>query len=1849
MKHIFLTILLTFIFSIMAAQNTQPDFAYPQEVSAAAQKELKTALKKGDGRGVVNSLINYSVAQRLIDKDSAPESIKCIEKIIQKEKDPCTRALLNTVLIDLYLDIYTSNNHKYNNRKVKSQPLPDDIFKWNGEQFQQKILSLSQDATSNSEALKLSKLSEYSSIIKLDNLTEVFYPTLYDFVARRCINIVDKMQVQSAKIDHSLLCKFEEFQHLEFDEANPYNQFILSTYQNLLKFHSNHPAPFISCQLDCYKFIDQHATNPQSSESRNLTSLLQDLYQQYIDSEYSAEILLALDGHAKDTWLYNAITDHINRFPLYERNSCLRNVLDKISQQTINITTKNIIAPGDTLDISIKNQNTKKFTLYLYRLPDNGRVYYSSYYIEKGSKDKPTLVLSKEINTDSVVPFSIEQNIQLTIDQAGYYYLSTDLKDDGSNYHKVIHCSNLALLSTKFNDEFWASVVNPKTGKPVKNADLLIVDKDFPTDKVASTDINGHAKIDQTSVHIVAVKDGNMSNYQDFTNWDQSDKTKKNITGKCLTDLAVYHPGDIVNWTAIIYNASSKPSLRQNARITATIHNPNNQLVETVKLTTDEWGRVNSSFSIPTDGLTGSWRITLKSGTKTLSLSSFTVSDYKLPTFYAEFTSTEKNSPSKGDITLTGKVSTYSGIPVANAKTLVNIKSSSRWSWRIFDNDAPLYSTETTTDNEGLFSITIAADMLESVDIPHRYFSALATVTSEIGENQTAKTFFTTGKPWEISENISTNSLIKADNTLHLNVKVADENENIVATYLNYKITDTENKTTYLSGQIHTANPQIDASSLPSGKYNLTFATPNNELADTVFARDIILYRENDAMPPVETSLWVPLTDINIESDTQSTEIICGTSFDNSYIDMIVYTENNILSRKWLNLNAGNHNIKIDTPIAENNIQVSFIIIHNYKCDSQHISINRKDNNSEITIKTEVFRDKITPCVAETWKFTVTNMSGEGIKSAILFDMYNKALDKIKSHTFNFSPCIRLSDPLKFDSFRESDIYLHICEPYDFHGLCNNVMAPVFSAYEDHFNPGFALFAEEMDMVCYNIKTSNRLGLPSPSGYNAEEPDDENIPSNIDPSIYRPSEIALAFFEPNLVTDEQGKLTYTFTVPNANTTWSFNAVAYTDRLATAHMNCDVVANKPIMVQPNLPRFLRTGDKAVIKAAIQNNTDEVQTTVTTIEIFNLANNEVLSQWQFTDTIDAMQSAINDIVVDAPFDMSMLGYRIKSTNGTFTDGEQAVISILPSATPVIEADNFYMSPQSHRKEIEMGIIPDNARTTLQFCENPIWYCVTALPGMRNSESTSANSAIAAIYSAAIADGIMRNNPNIASALHQWIKSDNRDSTLTSMLERNQDLKTVLLNATPWMMDAHSDSERMARLALLFDKKEIRRVYHENITLLGQLQNADGGWRWIKQSNITSTWTTLNVLVMCGHMKKLGYLPDNQPFNTMIEKAVKYIDDLYARQYAKYPKANTDYTRYVYVRDYFDDIKQSTAAARVTAATVQALLSDWKGYSILGKSIAALILNNHSYSNTARQVLNSLRQYSRYTPDNGMWWPSVDYDSTIDKVGITAIALDAFNAIEPKCEDIDRIRQWLILQKNATDWGNSVNTTLAIHSIISTGTKWTTPARGVEIALDGTEISTSKFETATGYIRTDISAHSPSGKTLAIAKPASTPAWGAIFRQFTQAMAHVDASACDALSIDKQLYRQVATPNGTTWEKADSISLGDVVKVALTIKANRDLDYVTIIDDRAACFEPVEQLPQPIFTEGIYFYRENRDAATNIFVDHLPKGTYIISYELNVNNIGSYSSGIAKIQSQYAPNITAHSAGSSISISR
>ncbi len=1812
-------------FSAVTFGQAMPDFAYPQNVTKEAEKELNVALNTDDGNAIVSSLVKISLAQNAISTDNLPNIITRIETIRNAEKDRCTQALLNLLLIDIYTSIYSQDRWKYDSRELPLEPLATDYNEWSAEQFKHKILLLCDSALIDAATIKATSLKNYESLLTTDRETFIFYPTLYDFIARHIIERLKDIQSDVALPDMWLV-SHDAFTQLDFQYTTSIVQHILNIYKDLLEFHASQDAPFIDCDIDRITYLNTYTSKSGALNNERCIDILKALYDEKNGSEYAAETLIAIYNLTQQDWLYEEIEHRLKTYPAYFNNCRLENIISLMSKQDVQLSAQGTVIPNDTMQVKAHNRNTTDYTINIYRIPFTEEDYYKSQNYCYSKTNPPTLLQSIPITCHSQkILFTNDTVIDIAFDTPGIYSIVPMIEGNepfhDGEYINTIHCTTQNIILSGYDNDIKTWVVNPLTGAPVEDAQITTINN-----RIFSKVGDDFYAYPQSQSRV----------------WSYGNHSVR-CTANIYTDLSIYHPGDTINWCAIIYahtDSINENKIVADTEIKATLIDANNQIIDSLTCATDAFGRIDGAFIIPSEGLTGLYTIRLnqeKYSGSTQMYQQIMVSDYKLPTFFVEIPEIIEGEPTNGAVTLHGKVETYSGFALANIEITANISVMRRLYWRWNRNsNTPFYSLTTKTDENGTFTIELPAELFDNAPIRNGIFSCQVTAISSTNESQETVITFTPGTAYIITAALK--NAIDVQRPTKLDVKVTNSANKPIDTMVNYQVE--KGDTIIKSGDFPTNSPIVDWTDVPSGKYRIVFFLNDKELAETEYAENVVLYRPTDKLPPINSPIWVPQEEYIIESGNK-VDIMYGVTNPDSHILYTLWDGKQIYEQQWIVSSPGIKSLAVTLPDSIDAATVTLQATSNYQSECHNIKVKTRNPIKGIILTAESFRDKITPGDNERWTFRVNDVSGKGIASAMIFDMYAKSLDNLRTSQWGFAT---LNTPKSYQTNSSYPLFKKETSSTLKLNECTSWTRPTINTYgQSYSQPTINI------LLTRNVSQLNATATLDQAEGNGELSDADTSTETTDEDenanfSYRPTEMPLAFFQPMLTTDEDGQLTFSFTVPNANTTWRFNAIAYTAELLSSVFASDVMANKPVMVQSNMPRYLRSGDNAIIKASIMNNSDSASVISTVVEIYDPANGEIIKRQEQSDHIDSGKSTVVAIEINAPSDITMLGYRIKSSSAAFADGEQTIIPVLPSSTPVIEAHPFYLTADSTTYAVTLPEMPLDTRVTLQFCENPTWYVVTALPGLRADDANTSLSAATAIFSAAIAEGIIKDNPSIRLALTQWQESDKNDSTLMSMLERNSDLKTMLLNATPWMMDARSDTERMARLALLFDKKEIATTYSHNISLLAKLQCQDGGWSWISGTATSSKWCTLKILGMMGRLNQLGYLPEDKQLWEIITKAISYIDNETASQYAKSPKGN--YTDYVVVRDYFPEIGQPTAAREATNATVQRLISDWKKQDVANKAVAAVILNNHQYKTTAKEILRSLREYSQSTPSHGRWWPSMDNCPT-GKIGATATALDAFNAIEPNCNEIDQIRQWLILQKEANDWGTSVTTSNVIASILNTGTQWTRNAQGCVITLGGNEITPNNIEKVTGYFRSDISSMNPSKARLTIDKAGSYPSWGAIYCQYHENMGVVEPASSEAISIAKQIYRQVPTAEGEKWVVADSLTTGDRVKVELIIKATRDIDYATIIDERAACFEPVEQLPAPIFTEGIYFYRENRDAATNIFVTHLPKGTYMLSYELFVNNAGEYSSGIASIQSQYAPQITAHSAGNIITI--
>ena len=1917
-----------------SATTTAPDFAFPTKVSEQSLTTLHQAIRKSDCPAAIRSLIDYTLARNAVSSDDPSQAIAFIDSVGESMDGPA-RIMTDLLVMRLYSDVYRSSMWTYNNRTLPLTPLPENCLEWSGSQFRHKLLNLGEKILASSEELAKVPLKTYSKVITSDRLTYVYYPTLWDFAASQ---IVQTLSSYINGANDSLYALVDD------------------TYTAVIKASANHTAPLINASLNQAEFRSNYNSSDLSSRVKSMEAL----YDRFSKSEYSGDIILALSHLTDGTQqanrrIYDLINSHIKAFPSYYGNNALRNRLHELSRPGVQASVPSACAPGQPVKVRLNVSNASSVGLAVYEITSPTVI--TGSWVELNRQPSKRLVRRITQQFDTKVPFDTTVTVTLpALPHIGYYAVAPELPgvtiDGGNSSVPLLHCTRTALgyLSISSGSmPVMAVGIDPLTGAPLAEATVNIIDSGSKTSTqshrlipVGSTDGEGFMLLsgNNTNNDTSAKRSGNSGNSCDYllTKGDDhygvplwinprnyQSAVRQNVSGEIFTSLAIVHPGDTVGVAAVAYTYGPEGRrVMAHTPMKIVLRDVNGNAVDTLRATSDAFGRIHGRFDIPRGQLTGNYSLILsrdgaKDGDTSLSTNiaygSLMVSDYKLPTFKVEIEKVLQGTPSKGDVTLTGRIVTYSGFGLGDATAEMRLSvNRSFWWWRGGDVQE-VAAMPVALNADGTFTLTVDSATLARSPYRQGSYTAEITAVSPAGETQSATKRFAIGEAYTIRADIP--ATIEASSPIHLNVSVIDAEDNPVETTLRYAIVNTASGISYgteayaatdtvAQGSFSTSDPIVDLTHVAPGTYSIILI-PTGKIADACekeTSGNVAIYRRGVNISPSRDMLWI--ADRNLTATPGETvDITFGMPQREEgvyHVLCILSANDSIIQRRWMEATPGFNTLTVQMPQALS-AEIILCSTSDYVNARTDVTLTSPAMRRSLRVERESFRDKLMPGGPERWTLRILDATpatgsstGEvatGVKSAVMARMYNQALDALtasslwqlspRSYTPSApswrSPSIgstlypslygKISylrtTPLvqpEFDTYGRSlyyrghTLYIRGSRSVKSSLTSNAVMT------EDAIDDEVMTMSVMVDYKMAKAEASapmmtggkaagitvNETEAEVTEEDNGNTQDDTHDIQGNDTFDYRDSEVPLAFFRPTLASDPDGAVTISFTTPNANARWCFDLLAWTEEMITGSMSADVVSSKPIMVQPNLPRFLRTGDKVTLKAMVMSNSTDTCNVTTVIEIFDPTTlSHIGLPVTNVATIAPGSSATVAMEVEVPAGIRMIGYRVRSKAGEFTDGEQTVIPVLPSSQPVVETEPFYLAPGNEDFTMKIPDIDKKSiketKVTLQYCNNPAWYVITALPGIAPEQPTTATDAAVTLMSSAIARGIVRKYPAIGEALRQWKESDRTDSTLVSMLERNQDLKTLLLQETPWMSQAASDTERMARLVLLTDSKRCDESIRSCIDLLSKLLTPEGAWSWSSSFTRPSEWVTYTVLRSIGRIKELGFMPDDSRLTDMVRSAVAYCDREIVKTYSQNPDGV--YTGYVTMCDMFPDVAQSSEARKVSDRTVQYIIGHWRNYDIAAKASASRILSRHGYTSTAKEVIASILDYAVTTPQGAIWWPSAN-GGALGQLTCAADVLDALTVVDAKSSDIDRIRQWLVLQKEARNWGSGTVATNVIASFItstpSEASSWLTTGSDYDtrITLGRHKVKFTPEDKTLGYMRTDISSLHPSGATLRIRREAAGhgPAWGAVISQFEALMDSIAPEACDAVSITKRI---------TSLSGNSRVQTGDKVRVQLIIHVNEPMDYVAITDERAACLEPVEQLPGYIYSEGLSFYRENRDASTRIFIDHLPRGIYILIYDMYAAQAGRFASGVATLQSQYAPALSAHSASSPLTV--
>ena len=999
----------------------------------------------------------------------------------------------------------------------------------------------------------------------------------------------------------------------------------------------------------------------------------------------------------------------------------------------------------------------------------------------------------------------------------------------------------------------------------------------------------------------------------------------------------------------------------------------------------------------------------------------------------------------------------------------------------------------------------------------------------------------------------------------------------------------------------------------------------------------------------------------------------------------VLYEINNgdiLIDRQWINLSRSQKNIQI--PVMEDyrgDFSIKVMAIRDNRFYSQTKTIKVPFENKKLNLKLETFRDYLSPGAEEEWKLVISGPNGEKATAEILASMYDASLDKFMSNNWEMSlynskrQNNRWGSSLFGTNTSRVDRWIHM-EDYDIPKKSYPEID--WFGYEFYGRSGI-MFAQDMAMKSSRVEEVVMESEPSSAATSDEE--DEIANEEIEEVIEEENNNAMplrtnfsetAFFYPDLKTDAEGNTIISFKTPDALTEWKFMALAHTKDLKTGHLVENIKARKELMVLPNVPRFVRQGDEINFTTKIVNFTENDIVTDVSIEFFDGISLKTValvnSDSEQSLSIGANSNGKLSWQLKIPYDVQMLSYRIKASTENFTDGEERSFPVLTNRILVTETMPMFLNP-NEKKTYNFSSLVDkteksnsirNYKYTVELTSNPVWYAIQALPYLSENKNRSTLSTFNKYYSNTVSSFIVNSNPKIKKVFENW-KQYSPDSFLSN-LQKNTELKNAVLEATPWVLESEDETEQKRRIGVLFDINRLS--LEKNLTLekLNASQLQSGAWPWFDGMRADKYSTQKIVLGFAKlHDKNIIHLNDDRVRARIVKRAVNYLDEELVAAYTKLKKLhpesmrnnnlNSSEIQYLYLRALL--ISEYPIKAKHQEAfnyyTLQAK-KFWLNKNEYLQAMIAISINRLGYRNEAEAIVRSLKERALHSDEMGTYWRQERgwnwYQAPVET---QSMLIELFSEIDKEDKIIDQMKVWLLKQKQTQRWKTPSATLEAVFALLTTGKSLINESQDVIMTVGGETITDNDEhakEAGTGYLK--VNWHGEEiNKNLAkieLNNPKNSIAWAAAYWQYFEDMDKVESSE-SPLSIEKKFFVESFSEKGTQispLEDGQKLETGQKLISRIIIRTDRNMDFVHLKDMRSSALEPISNISGYKYSSGLGYYENITDVSTDFFFRSLQKGTYVLEYAVFVSQSGSFSNGIATIQSMYAPEFSAHSEG-------
>lgn len=1729
-----------------------------------------------------------------------------------------------------------------------------------------------------------------------------FRDNLYNLLARRAIQIMQQYRWQAAAkanqtnslpADMTDMDQFVTYQFVPVSDCD-LTAAVMQTYQSLLKAYDTETERegWLLTGVDALNYLYRNFSGNFSNDV--CQQELRKWIHTYPAVKTVPEAYLALAQFLQyqnnQVERLRIVREGIAGYPRYEGINQLKNIEKEILNASLSLEIATAY-PGEQQSVKVNYKNLTGITLQLYKvnLPVTSAVLQNrtTHFESKYARLQREEHFSLKPTTDYL---NVDTTLTIQAPQAGIYFLKA--VPDGKKGVSDGTLMNVTALKTIYrplpDGTLELVVVDAVSGQPVSEAEVTIYTEKgggYSPQQTYQADKQGTLKLDFLNsnkywynAHTAA--DNAMPILNLWKNDYYYKESKRKEVLQLFTDRSIYRPGQTVYVSGLAYEME-KDSTRVLAdkKYTVSLYDANNNETGKVEVRTNGFGSFSGQFVLPSPCLTGYF--SLRAADTSVS---FKVEEYKRPTFDVTFEPVKVEYQVGDSIEVVGMAKTFAGAPVQNARVHYNISRSYAWVWRFMGRGSARWEGEAMTDADGKFSVPvhfeIDSDRRES-PLWYYTYNIQADVTDGAGETQQANLSLPLGSTSMVlnMDNLPDN-LVK-EKKLEIKLTAMNLSGEPVDTPVTYQVVEMEEQKDgqekegrkVLTGTVEANKSFVPEAiyALPSGNYRLKLSAKDTQGRECTASKNFLLFSLNDKRPPFVITDWFYQDGLEFDAASPATVYI-GSSEKNVYLLYDVFAGNKRLESKRIELSDSVVSFRF--PYKKeygDGILVSMAFVKDGRLYSHNARIMKPAPEKKLQLKWTTFRDKLRPGQQEEWKLTVLYPDGSPAEAEMLATMYDASLDKIYSaHKLDFGVDFHYVVPLTYwNTSYMRNAYLYVdfplkrlrAVPLEYSeliipstgrmeamvvGYGGSPRATLAGALKIRGRSAAnAVMNQEAvtDMVLQEemVETSAQEKVEMGSSEELAETGDIQIRENF---------AETAFFYPQLRTNEKGEVSISFVLPESLTRWTFMGLAHTRNVDYGKIEATATASKEFMLQPNMPRFVRVGDKANIAASLMNLSDKGVKGTVRMELFNPETEKVFySQKQKFDVKGGETGHVN-FTFEVSDKYTVMACRMVADGDTFSDGEQRYIPVLTDKQWVTETVPLNVNGEgAHTFSLENlfnkhSKTASEQRLTVEFTAHPAWYAVQALPVVAHPQNEDALSWATAYYAHSLAAYIVKENPRIKQVFDSWKAQGGTKETFMSNLQKNQELKNILLAETPWLAEATNEAEQKQRIATLFDLNTMNSQLAVSVEKLGELQNADGAWSWYKGMQ-GSRYVTTQVMEMMVRLNALTHQDADSRMQPMIPKGFEYLGKQAAEEYKSMKEAekkgavgirpSEQVLRYLYICA-LDG--KAPVDEKVNRYFIDKLSGEGKELTIYEKALGAIILQQAGKVAEARLFMQSLMEYSVVTDEMGRYFdtPKARYSWFSYKIPTEVAAMEAIQRITKDTKAIDEMKRWLLKQKQTQTWETPIATADAVYALMATGASdLLANTGGVEITL-GKEVIRTPADDAIGYIKKTVSGDVMNIKKVSVDKEGTGMGWGAVYAQYLESMDQISGQG-NGLSVSRQLYKGDEALN-----ESAPLKVGDKITVRLTVKADRDMDFVQIKDDRAACMEPLQAVSGFRWSNGLGYYQATKDASTQFFIDQMRKGTYVIEYQVYVNRTGEYQAGIATVQSAYAPEFGGHTGG-------